>query len=87
MDRQIQIIKAFNNDFDLVLSKSDIIERESIYYYANCEKHVGHTLTRMVKNGSIERVKRGFYKLGKNKKDYVFARVNEDNPNQTKLFL
>lgn len=86
MDRQKQIISAFNNDYDLVLSKSEIIERESIYYYANAEKHVGHTLTRMVKNRSLERVKRGFYKLGKNKKGYVFARLGETDPNQTELF-
>ena len=84
MNKQTQILKVFNNDKELILKKSEIIEKGSIYYYYNTEKHVGDTLTRMVKNGLLIHVKIGHYKLGthiKTKKavDLII------NKNQTKL--
>lgn len=53
MDRQKQILKVFDSDKDLILSKSEIKEKGSISYYHNTDKHLGETLSRMVKNGSF----------------------------------
>lgn len=82
MNRQKQILNVFNQDKDLVLKKSDIIEKGSLHYYANTSKHVGDVLFRMVKKGLLERVKKGFYKLGKPKGEVKFI----EDPDQTKLF-
>ena len=37
------------------------------YYYHNGEKYVGEILSRMVKNGSLVRIKNGLFELGKGK--------------------
>lgn len=84
MDRQKQILAVFT-DKEQTLSKSEIIEKGDISYYHNTSKHVGHTLTRMVKNGTLIRVKKGHYKRGgafpKHKNLII-----QPNKNQTKLF-
>lgn len=42
------------------------------FYYHNHEKYVSEILGRMVKNGSLNRVKNGLYELGSGKKsNYV----------------
>jgi predicted transcriptional regulator of viral defense system len=64
MERQKQILRVFKGDKDLVLSKSEIIKQGKISYYHNTEKHVGDCLSRLVKNGGLTRVKKGYYKLG-----------------------
>lgn len=63
MNRQKEIIKVFDNDPSLVLSKEQIIAKSKINYYTNTRKHIGHVLTRMVRNKTLLRVKKGFYKL------------------------
>lgn len=50
------------------------------YYYK--KKHLGEILSRMVKNGSIERVRRGVYRLSKN----GISKSLPVNENQTELF-
>ena len=79
MDRQKQILKVFENNKELILTKSEIKEKGSISYYCNTDKHLGETLTRMVKNNSLKRVKKGFYKLGSGTKIIIQPK------NQTKL--
>ena len=64
MNRQAEILATFP-DAETILSKSEIIEKGQISYYFNTSKHVGHTLSRMVKNGLLIRVKKGYYKRGK----------------------
>lgn len=71
MDRQKEILQVFNGDKGKVLSKSVIKEIGGISYYHNTDKHLGDTLTRMVKNGSLKRVSRGKYQLGSGKKMIV----------------
>ena len=69
MNRQSEISKAFNNDYDLILKKSEIIENQSIHYVNNTSKWTGETLSRMVKNGSLTRVSIGYYRLGGSSKN------------------
>ena len=64
MNRQQEIINAFRNDYKVILKKSQIIEIESISYANNTDKWVGETLSRMVKNGSLTRVRIGYCCLG-----------------------
>lgn len=42
---------------------SQIIDRFKYRYFRNARKHVQATLTRMVKAGKIERIKRGTYQV------------------------
>jgi len=63
MDRQKQVLTAFNGDFDITLSKQEIITLAKIGYYHNTDKHAGDVLSRMVNNGTLERPKRGHFKL------------------------
>jgi len=79
MDRQKEILQVFNMDFDLVLTKKEIIENGKIGYYHNTQKHVGEVLSRMVKNGSLKRVKKGSYSLGSGLKK------QEIDKNQTEI--
>jgi len=77
MNRQNQIKNCFKSDFDKVLSKKQIKEISGISYYCNTDKHLGQILTRMVRNKTLLRIKKGFYML--NKKSPV------NNPDQLKL--
>lgn len=40
----------------------EIYANTSIWYYANEKKHLGEILSRMVKSGKIERVKKGIFR-------------------------
>lgn len=85
MDRQAQIIEIFKDSVKDVLTKKEIIDLGKISYYHNTKKYVGETLSRMVKNGLIERVKIGSYKrthrtVSNNGKIII------ENPNQKQLF-
>ena len=85
MDRQREIIEVFRKSEKEVLKKSEIIKEGKICYYYNTEKHVGDTLSRMVRNGLLERVKIGYYKLsGKHKRRFKKDLI--ENPNQINLF-
>tara|TARA_B100001179_G_scaffold217701_1_gene189779 strand:- start:158 stop:412 length:255 start_codon:yes stop_codon:yes gene_type:complete len=83
MNRQKQILATFP-DAETVLSKQEIIERGQISYYYNTDKHVGDTLTRMVKNKLLVRVKKGYYKLGKSTPNH--GKPVQKIENQTELF-
>ncbi|WP_028376001.1 hypothetical protein [Leeuwenhoekiella sp. MAR_2009_132] len=83
MNRQAEILATFP-DAETILSKKEIIERGQIRYYFNTEKHVGHTLSRMVKNGILVRVKKGYYKRGKSTPKH--GRSVQQIENQIELF-
>ena len=83
MNRQAEILATFP-DADTVLTKREIIKRGQIRYYYNTEKHVGHTLSRMVKNQLLVRVKKGNYKLGKSTPKH--GKPVQKIENQTELF-
>lgn len=85
MDRQKQIIDVFLISNKDVLSKSEIIKTGGISYYYNTEKHVGNTLSRMVRNGVLERVKKGHYSLTGRQNRFFKKDVTEDK-NQIDLF-
>lgn len=61
MERQKQILEVFN-DTQEILSKKAIKEKTGISYYYNTDKHLGDILGRMVNNGLLERVKKGYFK-------------------------
>ncbi len=84
MDQQKKVLMCFENN-DEVLTKQEIIEKAPLTYFYNTDKHAGDVLTRMVRNGLLERVKRGHYKrTGKTKRHF---KKDEFNPNQEKLEL
>lgn len=83
MERQKQILKVFNGDCEKILTKQEIIELAGISYYCSTSKNAGNTLSRMVNNGSLIRVSKGKFKLGKGKYKVL---KDEVPPNQTKLF-
>jgi predicted transcriptional regulator of viral defense system len=54
------------------------------HYYCNGEKHLGNILSRMVKKGTIERVKKGTFKHIET--NVAYFKRQEENKNQNKLF-
>ena len=61
MERQVEVLKVFI-DTEEVLSKKQIKEMTGISYYYNTDKHLGDVLSRMVKNGLLIRVRKGYFK-------------------------
>ena len=84
MNRQAEILETFP-DKETILSKKEIIERGQIRYYFNTEKHVGHTLSRMVNNGLLVRVKKGYYKRGSPHPKHG-RKIQQPDENQIELF-
>jgi len=60
-DHQSQIIKYLSTVESA--TKKDIYDNVKFGYYHNWEKHLGDTLSRMVKRQFIFREKKGVYKL------------------------
>jgi len=83
MERQKEILEVFNNNTEIILSKRKIKELGNISYYYNTDKHLGETLSRMVKNNNLIRVSRGNFKLGSGK---PMGKLIIQPKNQTKLF-
>lgn len=84
MDRQKEVLNAFKEGE--VLSKNQIKERSGISYYYNTDKHLGDVLSRMVKNGLLIRIKKGYYQwLGRTVPNHKAKEIIQPK-NQTKLF-
>jgi hypothetical protein len=82
MTTQKDILKLFVND-EFVLSKSFIVLALGNNYYCNAEKHIGDMLSRMVKNGTLIRIKKGVFKRGSSVKKQNTEFIDE---NQISLF-
>lgn len=63
-----------------------IYENVSFGYYCNAHKHLGNVLRTMLKQGKVERVSKGVYRIAVSKrvalKQYT---VVLENPNQLKI--
>jgi len=44
---------------------SEIYQNVSFYYYYNAHKHLGAMLSRLIKDGRVERVKPGVFRIKK----------------------
>ena len=75
MDRQKEVAKYLIEHGES--KKSDIYDAMKFGYFCNASKHFGELLGRMVKNGSIERVSKGVYRINKSFQELI---------NQQKLF-
>jgi|TARA_Y100000310_G_scaffold127848_3_gene127000 fatty acid-binding protein DegV len=65
------------------VKKSDIVDEFDSWYYNGASHYIGDTLTRMVKSGCVERVKRGVYRL---KRINTISKVDGVNYDQLDLF-
>lgn len=66
---------------------NDIYKNVSFGYYHNYKKHLGVLMARLVKNGRVERIKPGVYKINKSFYQYLEKKSQKFNdPNQTHLF-
>lgn len=85
--KQKKIAMLFT-DHETVLKTSDIIRDCGLVYWCNSEKYIGEILSRMVKRGTLIRVRRGCYKLAPpgHVSQSGKSNVSEDDPNQLKLF-
>ena len=66
MNRQKEILKYLQSvEF---ASLTEIYNNVSFSYYHNYKKHLGSLLSRMVKTGMIERIKKGTFAINKSNK-------------------
>lgn len=80
MDKQSEVLKYLLSKE--VATKKEIYENVSFSYYHNWQKHLGDVLSRMVKNGKIERVKPGVFKAVRGGSPKP---TDKENPDQLKL--
>lgn len=79
-DKQKRILHFIGDD---EVTKRKIVTRFQGWHYANASHHIGMILSRMVKSGLIDRVKKGVYKKVSKKGQ---ATTPEANEKQLKLF-
>lgn len=65
------------------MSKSQIVDHCSDWYYANGDKHIGDVLSRMVSSNLIHRPKNGVYKAGPDPKKAVIPKVDPTTGQQS----
>lgn len=66
---------------------SEIYDHCNVNYYANATKHFGALLSQMVKNGQLERVKNGVFRIAEkkpkvpegNQSEPLFERKEQEN--------
>lgn len=63
MKKQANILQLLHENG--TMKKSEIVAKCGFYYHCNDAFHIGNILGRMVKNGTIERVKKGVYRAKK----------------------
>ena len=85
MDRQKSVIECFEGNFELILTKREIMDKAGLHYYHNSSKHAGEVLSRMVNNGILNRTAKGKFKLNPKKieKSHKQEKISE---NQYNLF-
>lgn len=66
-------------------TKKELVKAFSKYYFVNAPKHIGNIVMRMVKNGSLIRLKRGHYKINPDQK-YLIKAATPTDPNQLSIF-
>lgn len=62
---------------------AEIYQNTKVSYYVNWSKHLSVLMTRMVRNKTVLRVKKGVFK--KRSSTPFYGNKDENNPNQTKL--
>ena len=82
-DHQRAILK-FIGEPGREVKKSEIVDEFSYWHYCNSSKHIGDTLSRMVKTGLLDRVKVGTYRLGRSRSGTIAATISD--PGQQSLF-
>lgn len=65
-------------------SLTDIIKNADVYYYHNAKKYVGEILARLVKNGTVNRIKKGVYEINKTGMKQK-SKITECDTNQLSL--
>jgi predicted HTH transcriptional regulator len=84
MDKQKEILKFVYKNGET--TKKEIIEAMPWDYYCNDSKHFGDIISRMVKNGSLKRIKRGVYEYNADKTIKTGNKIVPVDPTQTNLF-
>lgn len=79
-----EILRMAASNPDRTISKREINEALSGYYYFNGDKHLGNIVSRLVSSGHLIRIKRGVYKLAD--KASVNSSSKPVNKNQLNLF-
>lgn len=81
MGKQDEIIKYLLEHKEA--TKEDLYKNSSYSYYLNWRKHFGVVLSRMVKNGQLEKVNHFTFKLSDKK---IKGTKQEENEKQLKIF-
>jgi hypothetical protein len=63
MNKQLNILQYLGTVESATLS--EIYSNVPIDYYCNYKKHLGAIMSRMVENGSVQRVKKGLFRLSR----------------------
>lgn len=63
MTRSQKIVTDFAKDNGGFITKKQAVELLEKHYYCNGAFHIGESLSKMVKSGILERIKRGEFKL------------------------
>lgn len=76
--KQQKVVNFINRSEDKQITKKQAVELIDDHY-CNGDKHVGEVLSRMVKSGTLERVKNGVFKIGSGKSKKVFIVENQND--------
>lgn len=84
MNKQAEVERYLSNAEDYTAKLSEILIGVPFGYYHNGPKHLGAMMSRMVKNGSVTRIKKGVYEW--NPPPRIRRRaVPTPDPDQTKM--
>ncbi len=83
MDKRHEVLKYLQTVESATVA--NVYQNVPFGYYHNGHKYIGEILSRMVKHGMVERVKKGTYKFIRSTKPNQ-RRYTIENSNQIKLF-